>query len=316
VSVPDRIAALSPVWRMGVLVLAVLVLATLVTAALGRLRPAWELAEVRARIRAWWGMAAVFFGAVAVEPRLSFLFFALVSTWALREYLRILRDRPASRGALALAFLAVPLQYLWAAIGWYGMFVLWVPLYVFLLLPLWLVRRGETDGFVAATSTVHWGLMAFVFGLSHAALLLGLPESDLGGASGRSLLLFLVFVVEMSDVLQFLWGKSLGRRKILPRVSPNKTWEGLIGGVATSMILALAIRFLTPFSTGETLGVTLLVTLAGFAGGAVMSAVKRDFGVKDFGTAGPGHGGVLDRVDSLCWAAPVFLHYVRFFHSS
>jgi len=117
-------------------------------------------------------------------------------------------------------------------------------------------------------------------------------------------------------VLQFLWGKSIGRRKILPRISPNKTWEGLLGGVATSMLVAIGLRFLTPFSTVEVLGVTLLVTLAGFAGGAVMSAIKRDFGVKDFGTALPGHGGVLDRVDSLCWAAPVFLHYVRFFHGA
>lgn len=314
-TVLDRALALPPVARMGLVVLAVLVVATAVTAALGRIRPAWNLAEVRARIRAWWGMAAVFFGSVAVEPRLSFVFFALVSAWALREYVALLRTRALGGGAVAIAFAAVPVQYAWAAIGWYGMFVLWVPLYVFLALPLWLVRRGETEGFVASAASLQWGLMAFVFGLSHAALLLGLPAAELGGASGRSLLLFLVFVVEMSDVLQFLWGKSVGRRKILPRVSPNKTWEGLLGGVATSMVLALAIRFLTPFGVGETLAVTLLVTLAGFAGGAVMSAVKRDFGVKDFGRSLPGHGGVLDRVDSLCWAAPVFLHWVRFFHA-
>jgi phosphatidate cytidylyltransferase len=311
-----QLEALGPVWKMGALVLAILIVATIVTAVLGRVRPQWKLDEVRARIRAWWGMAAVFFGAVAVEPRLSFLFFALVSLWALREYLALLRTRSLDRGALLIALAAVPVQYVWAAIGWYGMFVLWVPLYVFLLLPVWLVRAGRTDGFVASASCVHWGLMAFVFGLSHIALLLGLPAADLGGTSGRSLLLFLVFVVELSDVLQFLWGKSLGRRKILPLVSPNKTWEGLLGGVATSMLVAVGLRFLTPFSTVETLGVTLLVTLAGFAGGAVMSAIKRDFGVKDFGTALPGHGGVLDRVDSLCWAAPVFLHYVRFFHGA
>jgi phosphatidate cytidylyltransferase len=156
--------------------------------------------------------------------------------------------------------------------------------------------------------------MAFVFGLSHLAMLLTLPAIDNSSANGRTLLLFLVFVVEMSDVLQFVWGKTLGRHKILPTVSPNKTWEGFLGGIITTSLAALLIRFLTPFTPLETVGVALLLTVAGFFGGAVMSAVKRDFGVKDFGGLIPGHGGMLDRVDSLCYAAPVFFHYLRYFH--
>src|SRR5262249_39879382 len=134
------------------------------------------------------------------------------------------------------------------------------------------------------------------------------------GVSGRMLVLFLVFVVEMSDVLQYIWGKTLGRHKIIPAVSPNKTWEGFLGGIATATALSLAVRFLTPFSVRETMAVSLLITVAGFFGGAVMSAVKRDFGVKDFGHAIPGHGGALDRVDSLCYAAPIFFHYVWYFY--
>jgi phosphatidate cytidylyltransferase len=126
--------------------------------------------------------------------------------------------------------------------------------------------------------------------------------------------LFLVLVVELSDVLQYLWGRLLGRHRILPRVSPNKTWEGFVGGVLTTSLMSPALRSLTPFGVAETMGVTLLVTVLGFFGGAVMSAMKRDYGVKDFGTLIPGHGGMLDRVDSLCWAAPVFFHYVRYFH--
>jgi phosphatidate cytidylyltransferase len=145
-------------------------------------------------------------------------------------------------------------------------------------------------------------------------MLLTLPAIDNSSANGRTLLLFLVFVVEMSDVLQFVWGKTLGRHKILPTVSPNKTWEGFLGGIITTSLAALLIRFLTPFTPLETVGVALLLTVAGFFGGAVMSAVKRDFGVKDFGGLIPGHGGMLDRVDSLCYAAPVFFHYLRYFH--
>lgn len=157
--------------------------------------------------------------------------------------------------------------------------------------------------------------MAFVFGLSHMGYLLKRRvEPGFNGVDGRTLLLFLVFVVEMSDVLQYVWGRTLGRHKIFPSVSPNKTWEGFLGGIGTSVILGLAVRFLTPFSILETAGVTLLLTVAGFCGGAVMSAVKRDSGVKDFGTLIPGHRGMLDRVDSLCFAAPIFVHYVRYFH--
>jgi phosphatidate cytidylyltransferase len=174
------------------------------------------------------------------------------------------------------------------------------------------VLSRDPRGFVASASQLHWGLMAFVFGLSHLAMLLRLPLAEPGRADGRSLLLFLVFTAEMSDVLQYCWGKLAGRHKILPTISPNKTWEGFLGGIASVAFLALLLRFLTPFSVAETLRVAFLVGVAGFCGGAVMSAVKRDFGVKDFGALIPGHGGMIDRVDSLCFAAPVFFHYVRY----
>jgi phosphatidate cytidylyltransferase len=120
---------------------------------------------------------------------------------------------------------------------------------------------------------------------------------------------------ESSDVFQYVWGKLLGRHKILPTISPNKTWEGFLAGILSATLLSLLVRFLTPFSPGETLVAPLLIAITGFAGGAVMSALKRDVGVKDFGSLIPGHGGMLDRIDSLCYAAPVFFHYVRYFHS-
>jgi len=177
---------------------------------------------------------------------------------------------------------------------------------MFLILPMQLVLSKETKGFVASASQIQWGLMAFVFGLSHLGFLLVFPFKVDPSVNGRTLLLFLVFVVEISDVLQYIWGRTLGRRKIIPAVSPNKTWEGFLGGVASAIGMSLLVRFLTPFSFKETAAVALLITIAGFFGGAVMSAVKRDFGVKDFGGIIPGHGGMLDRVDSLCYAAPIF----------
>lgn len=307
--------SLAPVWKMGLFILAVLTGASLLVALLRRVKPHKDFSELAARVRSWWVMAVVFFGAVAVERRLSFVFLACMSFWALKEYITLLKTRPSDHKTLVLTFLSIPVQYWWIAIGWYGMFIIFIPVYMFLLLPLRLMLSKETSGFVASASQIQWGLMAFVFGLSHMGFLLTFDHIGANDVNGRMLLLFLVFTVEMSDVLQYAWGKTLGRHKIIPSVSPNKTWEGFLGGIASATLLSLTIRFLTPFSVLETLGVSLLITVAGFGGGAVMSAVKRDFGVKDFGGIIPGHGGMLDRVDSLCYAAPVFFHYVRNFYT-
>jgi phosphatidate cytidylyltransferase len=304
--------ALSPIAQMGLIILAILVVASLIVLALRQLQPAKDFSELAARVWSWWIMAAVFWAIIVASDRLALIFFAFLSFWALKEYITLLKTRPADHRGLALTFLAIPVQYYWIATGWYGMFIIFIPVYMFLILPMQLVLAKETSGFVASASQIQWGLMAFVFGLSHLGFLLTLPERF--GANGRMLLLFLVFVVEISDVLQYLWGKTLGRHKIIPAVSPNKTWEGFLGGIASAVALSLLVRFLTPFSWRETVAVSLLITVAGFFGGAVMSAVKRDFGVKDFGSIIPGHGGMLDRVDSLCYAAPIFFHYVRYFY--
>jgi phosphatidate cytidylyltransferase len=307
----------SPLVQIGLLILGVLVVGSVAVAGLRRSKPDKDFSELAARVRAWWIMAAIFFAAVVVSNRISLVFFALMSFWAMKEYVTLLKTRPADHHALVLTFLAIPVQYLWIALNppWYGMFIIFIPVYMLLSLPVRMVLSKETKGFVESASQIQWGLMIFVFGLSHLAFLLTLPIMGNSAANGRTLVLFLVFVVEMSDVLQYIWGKTLGRHKIIPTVSPNKTWEGFLGGIASAMVLSLAIRFLTPFSIPETLLVSFLITVAGFFGGAVMSAVKRDFGVKDFGSVIPGHGGMLDRVDSLCYAAPIFFHYVRYFYT-
>lgn len=300
---------------MAAVVLAVLVLASVVTLALRLAWPKKNLSELSSRVRSWWLMAALFFGAVLVRNWASLVFFAFLSFWAMKEYITLLKTRPADHKALVLTFLAIPLQYYWIGADWYGMFIIFIPVFMFLILPAQLILSKDTRGFVASASQIQWGLMAFVFGLSHLGLLMtrGHPISN-DTVDGRSMLLFLVFVVEMNDVLKYAWGKSLGRHKIIPAVSPNKTWEGFVGGTISVALLSLTIRFLTPFTVPETLVVSVMIAVAGSAGGAVMSAIKRDFGVKDFGTLIPGHGGMVDRVDSLCYAAPIFFHYVNYYH--
>jgi phosphatidate cytidylyltransferase len=180
------------------------------------------------------------------------------------------------------------------------------------LVPTSMVIMGDTERFLERAATIQWGLMVCVYCVSYVPALLLL---DLDWDQPNALLVFyLVLVVQLSDVLQYIWGKLLGRRRIAPRVSPNKTWEGFVGGVLSATAVGTALWWATPFSPAAAAGMSLVICLAGFAGGLTMAAVKRDRGVKDYGALLPGHGGVLDRIDSLCFAAPIFFHLTRFFY--
>ena len=271
------------------------------------------IANVNARIGAWWLMSAAFLVATLTGGVGSLVLFALVSVLALREFVTLSPTSRADHRALAWAFfVVVPLQYVLVGVEWYGLFSIMIPVYVFLLLATRMVLAGETEGFLERAATVQWALMACVYCVSYAPALL-LLDIDGYDASGGKLLLFLVVVVQASDVLQFVWGKLLGRRRIVPTISPNKTWEGFAGGVACATLLGAGLWWATPFNPWQAAAMSLLICLAGFAGGLVMSAIKRDRGVKDYGGLLPGHGGVLDRIDSLVFAAPIFFHVTRFF---
>ncbi|MFY7990938.1 MAG: phosphatidate cytidylyltransferase, partial [Fluviicola sp.] len=190
------------------------------------------------------------------------------------------------------------------------LFLTFIPIFMHLWIPFMLVIKGETKDIGRSMSVLPTQLMLTVFGVSHLAFLLSLPEFDGLKAGGRGLLLFVVFITEMNDVFQFTWGKLFGKLKVMPTISPNKTWEGLIGGVVTTTIVGYYLRFLTPFSEIEALVICFSVAVTGFIGDVVVSAVKRDIGLKDTGDIIPGHGGILDRIDSLALTAPVFFHIV------
>ena len=260
-------------------------------------------------------MASVFLLAVALHRGASIVFLALVSYLALKEYLSLVPTRRADRRVLLMAYLAVPLQYWWIADDWYGLAIVFVPVYAFLALPAAMVLVGETRRFLWAAASLHWGLMTTVFSLSHAALLLTLPESGNPRSGGAGLLLFLVVLTQGNDVAQYLWGKSIGRIRAAPRVSPGKTLGGFLGGVGTTTLLSFLLApELTPLEGHERWVAGTIVAVSGFLGDLSVSAIKRDLGVKDAGATIPGHGGVLDRVDSLVFTAPLFFHYVHYLH--
>ena len=303
-------------WLIGG-ILVFLALATVIAAVLGK-RATSESARATvenlvARIRAWWAMVAVFGIAIATGGYGSLVMFAVVSFLALREFMTLLPTRRADHRAMLWAFfLFLPLQYWFVATNWYGMFALLIPVYAYLLLPSMQVLAGDTEDFLSRTSRLQWVLMICVFCVSHAPALLMLEIPGFVGQNAK-LLLYLVVVTQISDVLQYTVGKLFGRRKAVPTVSPNKTVEGYLGGGGLAVLLGAALWWATPFNPWQAALMSLVIVVAGIAGGLVMSAVKRDRRVKDFGAMIPGHGGVLDRIDSLCFSAPLFFHLTRFY---
>jgi phosphatidate cytidylyltransferase len=286
-------------------------------AALAHRRGPGTCAELVARTRTWWWILGLVSAALLLGSGATILLVAAVSFLAFREFHAIVPIRMADRALLALAYLAIPIQYGFIWMGWYGMFAIFVPVYAFIVLAAAAAVLGETRGFLRASGQLHWALMLTVYCIGHLAFLAVLPLARPVAAGGAGLLLFVLLIVQGNDVLQYLWGRTLGARPIVPRVSPGKTWAGFLGGMACSALLAGLIGpWLTPMAWLPAAGLGALLALAGFAGDILMSAIKRDLGLKDTGTALPGHGGVLDRLDSLTLAAPLAFHVIRYFYGA
>jgi phosphatidate cytidylyltransferase len=267
------------------------------------------------RIRAWWVMVGLIAIAFALGKAGVILLFAFASLAALREFITLTQTRRGDHLALAAAFFIVlPLQYYLIWIEWYGLYSIFIPVYVFLLLPIVAALRGDTTGFMERVAEVQWGLMISIYCLSHVPALITLPIPDFEGRNSL-LIAFLIIVVQASDVLQYVWGKLLGRHKIAPLLSPSKTVEGFVGGVASATLIGAGLWWITPFAPWQAGLLALLINLMGFCGGLVMSAIKRDRGVKDWGWMIEGHGGMLDRLDSVIFAAPIFFHVTRYWWS-
>jgi phosphatidate cytidylyltransferase len=276
-------------------------------------QPQVDHRELKQRIQSWWVIVVLFTGAIA-HRTVALFCFGFLSFLALKEYLSVIPTRRVDRRVLIWAYVAMVLQYFWICIGWYGMFLIFIPIYAFLFLTMWIVLSGETEGFLKAVSTLQWGLFLTVYTISHLAYLLRLPAAG-SATGGLGLLVYLVVLTEVNDIAQYIFGKWLGRHKIIPKVSPGKTVEGLIGGVLVTTGLAIALSpLLTPFSLVHALCLGLLLSLTGFVGDVTVSALKRDLGIKDSGTLIPGHGGVLDRIDSLTYTAPIFFHFTVYFY--
>jgi phosphatidate cytidylyltransferase len=271
------------------------------------------IANLNARVRAWWVMVAIIAVNFFLGRDATIVLFAIASLFALREFITL---TPTSRGdhlpLVVCFYVLLPIQYLLIGADWYNLFAIFLPVYGFLLLPVLTAFSGDTDRFLERVTKVQWGLMITVYCISYAPalLLLRIP-----GFAGQNLLLmiYMLTIVQMSDVLQYVFGKLFGRHKIAPNVSPSKTVEGFVGGGLSAVGVGTALWWITPFSPLQSAAMAAVVVVAGFLGGLALSAVKRSIGAKDWGAMIEGHGGMLDRLDSVSFAAPVFFHLTRYF---
>jgi phosphatidate cytidylyltransferase len=274
-----------------------------------------SVSNLNARVNAWWIMIGVLAVAFMLGNVATFVLFGLCSYYALREFVTLTPTRSSDYWPLLLCFyVVVPMQYVLIGNNQYGTFAIFIPVYAFLLLPAVATFAGDTQQFLERSAKLQWGIMIAVYCISHAPALLLLQIKGYEG-QGLLLLFYLLLVVQLSDVLQYVFGKLFGKTKLAPQVSPSKTVEGLIGGGLSTTLIGSALYWITPFTWLQALLISFVIVTMGFLGGLALSAVKRSLGAKDWGVMIEGHGGMMDRLDSVSFAAPIFFHIVRFFYT-
>jgi phosphatidate cytidylyltransferase len=288
----------------------ILIFSSVLFSILKKVKPGTLVDELLLRLKSWWVICFVFLFAALAGPLSTCIGLGILSFFALRELYTHLKLRESDRSILLVCYLCIPVQYYFAYKGWYNLFMSFIPVFMFISIPFLLVMTGDTKDIVRSMGLMPSSLMLGIFGISHMAMLVCHPGLNEDADVGKGLLLFLIFLTQINDVMQFTFGKLFGKHKIMPKVSPNKTWEGFIGGLVGTTVIGYYMGFLTPLHSWQLVLVSFTVALFGFIGDAIVSAIKRDFGVKDMGDSIPGHGGYLDRIDSLTTSASPFFHIV------
>jgi len=267
------------------------------------------------RLEAWW-----FFGAVMalgfLAPGLTVLLFGLLAFWALREFVTLTPTRIGDHRALFwVFFFFTPMQFLLVYFDNYGLYSVLIPVYAFLFIAARAALSGDYDRFLERIAKIQCSLMICVFCLSFAPALLYLKVREVSDESAPArTLFFFVTMVLASDLLQWAWSQIYSQHVIAPAIDSSRSWEGVLVGSACTALLGTALAWAAPFTYWwQTAAMSFLISLTAAAGVLTMAAVKRDRGDLASGAFVEGHGGVLSRIDSLCFAAPVFYHFTRYF---
>ena len=263
------------------------------------------------RMRSFLFIVVFFTMAFCFTKAIAIIFLAIVSYLCLKEFLSLIPVRKTDRPALVLMYWSIPIQFYFVYTNWITMFYLFVPLYIFILISTFMVFSNNTKGFLKTLAVLLYGVMTTVYAIGYLGMIAIIPQSYNPKAGSLGLLFYVLILAVSNDFMQMVCGKLFGKHKIVPLISPNKTWEGFIGGVIGSTILSVIMGLmLTPLNLRQCIFAGIVLSIFGFLGDVTVSAIKRDMGVKDTSSLIPGHGGILDRLDSMIYIAPLFFHYI------
>ncbi len=278
------------------------------------------------RVQFWWLMAAVLAAAFTFYYYyVTVLLFFAISFWALREFITLTPTRLGDHRALFWVFFVfTPMQYLLVGLGsdYYEFFTILIPVYGILFIPARIALAGDYHRFLERVAKIQAALILCVYALSYAPALLYLKLQSYDSISGKwrdwdgspaGVLLYFFLVAQLFEVFQYICDKLRGEKVIAPTINANRTWEGFFGGFLSTIVVGAFLCWVTPFGIMQSALMAGVIAIMTFSGGLAMSAIKRDRGVADYGTLVEGHAGILDRIDGICFAAPVFYHLTRFF---
>lgn len=270
-----------------------------------------DMENLLIRMRSFLIIVVFFTAAFCFTKAVALIFLAIISYLGLKEFLSLIPLRKTDRPALVLMYWSIPFQFYFIYTHWVTMFYLFVPLYIFILISTFMVFSNNTKGFLKTLAVFQYGVMTTVYAIGYLGMIAIIPCSYNPKAGSIGLLFYVLILAVSNDFMQMVCGKIFGKHKIMPVISPNKTWEGFIGGVVGSTILSSVMGLmLTPMNLGQCIFAGVVLSVFGFFGDVTVSAIKRDIGVKDTSSLIPGHGGILDRFDSMIYIAPLFFHYI------
>jgi phosphatidate cytidylyltransferase len=274
-----------------------------------------DIRELGSLLNTSWLMCSVFWIGWASGETVATVLFGLVAFFALREFITLSPTRHGDHRSLVLAFFVVlPVQFWLVITERFDLVTVFIPVYVFLAIPVVSALANDPQRFLERNAKMQWGIMVCVYGISHVpALLLDFPGY---GGKNAFLVFFLVFVVQTGMLVQHLAARRWPRAPTAPEVSRSFNWASWLTGMAAGGFVGGLMSGLTPFMPAQAVAMALIACAAGSLGHLVMKALKRDRGITNWGSEGKsvtGASGLLDRVDALCFAAPVFFHSVRWY---
>ncbi|ATH06824.1 hypothetical protein BIY24_02385 [Halobacteriovorax marinus] len=288
-----------------------LVFFTLLFIPWNKVKPSKGMHEIVLRVYSWWAILVLATLMFLLPTSIALVGISLLTYISLREFLTKLSVTKHFRSTLFYIYLAIPIQFYIAKNGTTYSFNSFLPVYMFFLIPIRNILHGEYEKYLEFNGKVFWSVMLIVYGFSNITFLRHQGNIETYGGEQDLLIILIVFLTQINDVLQFLWGKTIGKHKLSPTISPNKTIEGFVGGALTLSLLTFSLSNYLPFDhAGEAALFGFLLSVFGLFGDLNMSAVKRDLGVKDMDDLIPGHGGILDRLDSLSFTLPFTVHYL------